>query len=48
MTELVGSGKGAPFTAGKDKPMREWVEVVTDDVATWTAFAEEARTFVRR
>jgi TfoX/Sxy family transcriptional regulator of competence genes len=48
VAELIESGDGRPFTAGKDKPMREWVEVVGDDVATWAALAEEARAFVRR
>lgn len=48
VTELIESGDGRPFTAGKDKPMREWVEVVGDDVTTWTVLAEEARAFVRR
>lgn len=46
VSALVGSGDGRPFTAGKERPMREWVEVVADDVATWTALAEEARAFV--
>ncbi len=44
---LIGSGTGAPFGTGKRSPMREWVTVVDQDDATWTALAREALDYVR-
>ncbi len=43
---LLADGTGAPFTAGKGRPMKEWVTVVADDEATWLALAREALSFV--
>jgi TfoX/Sxy family transcriptional regulator of competence genes len=44
---LIGEGSGAPFGAGKGRPMREWVSVTVDDDETWLALAREALDFVR-
>lgn len=42
--ELVASGCGAYFDAGRGKPMKEWV-VVTGGERLWTPLAKEARDF---
>jgi hypothetical protein len=46
--ELLDVGTGAPFDAGKGRPMKEWVTVRSDDPATWRDLAEEALAFVSR
>jgi hypothetical protein len=43
--ELVAEGRSRPFTAGKGRPMREWV-VVAPDGGDWPALAREAMAFV--
>lgn len=43
--ELVAEGRSRPFTAGKGRPMREWV-VVAPDAGDWDALAREAMAFV--
>lgn len=43
---LIGSSTGGPFDAGKGRPMKEWLTVVTDDEETWLALAREALDFV--
>ena len=43
---LLADGTGAPFGAGRGRPMQEWVTVVTDDEQTWRALATEALAFV--
>jgi hypothetical protein len=43
--ELLASGKGMAFDAGKGRPMKEWV-VVAPDNARWMALAEDALEFV--
>ena len=43
---LIDDGTGAPFGAGKRRPMKEWVAVVTEDETTWRALAGEAFDFV--
>ena len=48
VAELVANGNGMPFTAGKDRPMREWVVVAEDDPQEWHELAAEALRFVRR
>jgi TfoX/Sxy family transcriptional regulator of competence genes len=45
---LISDGTGAPFDAGKGRPMKEWVRVATDDQATWLALSREALDFVGR
>jgi hypothetical protein len=45
VTELLSSGEGEPFTAGKGRPMREWVELRPDDEAGCAAYVEEALRF---
>ncbi len=44
--ELVADGTGAPFTAGKTRPMREWVAVPVEQYAAWEPLAREALRFV--
>jgi hypothetical protein len=43
---LIESGAGAPFDAGKGKPMKEWVTLEGDE-RKWTKLAREAYAFVR-
>ncbi len=45
--ELVAEGHSRPFTAGKGRPMREWV-VVAPAGGDWPALAREALAFVGR
>src|SRR6476620_7776609 len=47
VTALVEAGQGAPFDAGKGRPMREWASVPPDAGADWDALADEACGFVR-
>ena len=44
---LIADGTGAPFDAGKGRPMKEWLTVVAEDDETWRALTGEALTFVR-
>ena len=44
---LIAGGTGAPFGAGKGRPMKEWVSIAEDDEETWLALAQEALAFVR-
>ena len=43
---LIEDGTGAPFDAGKGRPMKEWLTVTADEEATWLALAGEALDFV--
>jgi hypothetical protein len=43
---LIAGGTGAAFDAGKGKPMKEWLTVISGDDETWTALAHEAYEFV--
>jgi hypothetical protein len=42
--EMIRTGAGEPFTAGRGRIMREWVMVRA--LAEWTELAREARRFV--
>lgn len=44
---LIDSGIGAPFDAGKGRPMKEWVAVADRADANWLVLAEEALAFAR-
>ena len=46
VAELVESGRGQPFDAGKGKPMKEWVGLVGDE-AVCRALVAEALAFGR-
>jgi len=47
VAELITSGDGLPFDAGKGKPMKEWVSLTVDDDACRELVAE-AMAFVGR
>ena len=44
--ELIDSGAGRPFDAGKGRPMREWVSVRPADEEELAGYAVEACGFV--
>ena len=45
--ELVESGAGTPFDAGKGKPMREWFVLSSASTRRWLPLAQEALDFVQ-
>jgi TfoX/Sxy family transcriptional regulator of competence genes len=47
VVELIASGAGEPFDAGKGKPLAEWVVLGDADDTTWDDIAREAAAFVR-
>jgi hypothetical protein len=47
VTELISSGDGVSFDAGKGKPMKEWVGLAVDDDSCRQLVAEAMR-FVGR
>jgi hypothetical protein len=46
--ELIRSGAGGPFDAGKGKPMKEWLTVQPSSTEAWLGLATEALAFVGR
>ena len=46
VNELIVSGEGAAFDAGKGRPMKEWVAIRQTSALDWSAIAEEALAFV--
>jgi len=44
--ELIAAGEGMAFDAGRGRPMREWVALVSGDLDVWCDLATEARAFV--
>jgi hypothetical protein len=46
VTELIASGQGRVFDAGKGRPMKEWVGLSPADEAACAAYMREARKFV--
>jgi hypothetical protein len=44
---LIESGDCAPFTAGKDKPMKAWATVPSTSTVEWVALTREALDYVR-
>jgi hypothetical protein len=45
--QLIEAGTGDPFDAGKGRPLKEWLTVLTDDVGECVGLAREALAFVR-
>ena len=46
VTELIASGEGRVFDAGKGRPMREWVGLTPADETACAEYMREARRFV--
>jgi hypothetical protein len=46
VSELIASGEGSVFDAGKGRPMREWVGLVPADENACASYMREARKFV--
>jgi hypothetical protein len=46
VTELIASGEGRVFDAGKGRPMKEWVGLSPADESACAAYMREARKFV--
>ncbi len=44
--ELIDDGTAGAFTAGKSRPLREWVSVPVEQYAAWELLAREALEFV--
>jgi hypothetical protein len=48
VSEMLVDGTGRPFSAGKGRPMREWVAVDVDHGELWEELARAALLFVGR
>jgi hypothetical protein len=46
VAELIATGEGHVFDAGKGRPMREWVGLTPADETACAAYMREARKFV--
>ena len=46
VTELIKNGEGAPFDAGKGKPMKEWLTIPPSSRLDWNTMSKEALDFV--
>ena len=46
MTELIASGEGRVFAAGRGRPMKEWVGLSPADETACAEYMREARKFV--
>jgi hypothetical protein len=46
VSELIASGEGRVFDAGKGRPMKEWVGLVPADETACATYMREARKFV--
>ncbi|TML10298.1 MAG: hypothetical protein E6F94_05075 [Actinobacteria bacterium] len=46
VAELIASGEGGVFDAGKGRPMKEWVGVTPADETVCAEYMREARKFV--
>ena len=46
VTQLIESGDGVAFDAGKGRPMKEWLVVQATSALDWSALTEEALAFV--
>jgi hypothetical protein len=47
VAEIIGSGAGGPYDAGKGRPMKEWVSLEAAMHHGWLGLAAEALEFVR-
>ena len=47
VAELIGSGQGSAYDAGKSRPMKEWVSLGPGRHDSWVGLATEALDFVR-
>jgi hypothetical protein len=47
VAELIATGAGGPFDAGKGTPLAEWIALDSADDETWRHLAREAAAFVR-
>jgi len=48
VAELIGSGGGAAYDAGKGRPLKEWVSLDPERQDGWLELASEALAFVSR